>query len=542
MKTTKKKIVVLGLDGATWKLLDPLMQRGYMPTLASLVKKGTKGVLTSTYPAMTAPSWTTFVTGKHPGHHGVFDFMLPTDSLSRMKVASGKDIKDTTLYEMLHDNGYTPILINLPGSYPPRLKDAITITSLLTQGDEWIFPRSLKEEFPGFANYRLTPDESLRLKERKEFYIDDLLRHLDEQMQCVQWLFNNKPWDFFFYLFSHSDWISHLAYTEMIEEFDESSLRVFKKIDEYLAWFVQHIPRDAHLVILSDHGFASYKKIFYFNKWLEQEGYLRTNELGEQMKTAATRRAQETAKIQGQQKKIRVPSTLLKAFSHAPALERAAKWLYHHIIKPYMPVHLSVAVGIDFPHTQVCFPKGSYITNAYINKQWVYSDGIVTREEYPHLVDELIVKIRALRDPEGNPVVKNVYRREEIYGNDAPDNAPDIFFELADYWFVGQFHSGQLFQKETHNKHDADGIVLCVGPEFAQNNTLHHIDMQDLTPLLLHLAGLDVPKACDGHVPFEVFAPHAESARRVVRYSTPKKPSSEKERIHSVIQSLKLKK
>lgn len=541
MNAPKKKTVVLGLDGATWKLLNPLIERGYMPTLAVLVAAGTHSVLKSTYPAMTAPSWTTFVTGKNPGHHGVFDFMIPTDSLSRMKFATGSDIKDVTLYERLDKAGYTPILINLPGSYPPRLKNAITITSLLTQGDEWIFPKSLKDEFPGFSKYRLTPDESLRLKERKESYIEDLLKHLDEQMECVKWLFNNKPWDFFFYLFSHTDWISHLAYTELIEDFDESSIRVFQKVDEHLKWFVDNLPKGTNLILLSDHGFASYKKIFYFNKWLEQEGYLTTNILGDAMKGAATRRAKETARIQGQRKKITIGKPVFDFFARFPLLEKTAKWSYHHIVKRYLPIHVSVSVGIDFEHTRVCFPKGSYITNAYINKKWVYTDGVVTKEEYPGLIQELMTKIKAIRDPEGNPIVKDVYTREQIYGENVPDQAPDLFFELSDYWFVGQFHSGQLFAREVHNKHDADGMFLCVGPEFQRDALLPALDMQDMTPLILHLNGLDVPKECDGKVPFDVFAPGAESARRVVRHSVHTAPS-EKERIQSVIASLRSKK
>ena len=94
----------------------------------------------ATIPAMTAPSWATFATGKHPGHHGIFDFMLPTNSLGNMKFATSRDLRDTTIYEFLADAGITPILVNLPVTWPPKRNDIITITSLLTQCDEWINP------------------------------------------------------------------------------------------------------------------------------------------------------------------------------------------------------------------------------------------------------------------------------------------------------------------------------------------------------------------------------------------------------------------
>jgi len=532
-----KKTVVIGLDGATWDLLKPFAERGHMPALASLLQRGVHGGLRSTMPAMTAPSWTTFVTGKHPGHHGVFDFMLPTDSLGKMKFATGKDIRDTTLYELLAQNSIQPILVNLPGTFPPKLKNAITITSLLTQGDQWIFPESLKDEFEGFAHYRLTPDENLRLKERREAYIEDLLKHLDEQLLCVQWLFANKPWDFFFYLFSHTDWVSHLAFTELLEQDDPSARRIFTKIDAYLQWFLDHLPENANLILLSDHGFKSYKKIFYFNRWLEDQGYLTTNTASDQFRGAATRRAKETDKIRATKKHITLGSGLFRTLSHFPHLESSAKWIYHHIVKKYLPLTVTVHVGIDFSHTKVCFPKGSYITNAYINKSWVYTDGIVSRQDYLPLRQSLVKKMQEIVDDSGKPVIKKVLTRDEVYGNDAPQNAPDIFFELDEYWLVGQFHSGKLFADEVQNKHDPMGIFLGFGPDFATNGKVaHNLAMQDMTPLILHLNGLPVPSDCDGHVPLDVFADNAEPKRRpVVQGPTIKRAPTQQSSEHAAI-------
>ncbi|MBI2410358.1 MAG: alkaline phosphatase family protein [Candidatus Kerfeldbacteria bacterium] len=536
----KKKTVVLGLDGATWKLLKPFAEKGYMPTVKKIMEQGVSGKLESTIPAMTAASWGTFATGKHPGKHGIFDFMLPTDSLGNMKFPTSSDFRDKTIYEMLHEQGMKTILVNLPGSYPPKLKNSITITDLLTQGDKWIYPESLKEEFPPFKNYRLTPDESVRLQERRQEYIEDLLKHLEEQTTCVRWLFEKKPWDFFFYLFSHTDWISHLAYTELEEKEEASARRVFEKVDEHLAWFLEHLPKDANLIIVSDHGFQSFKKIFYFNRWLEKEGYLTTNTNADQFRGAATRRAKEADKVRAQKKRININSGVFEFLSKFPMLERAAKFTYHKVVKRYLPVNLKVNVGIDFSKTKVCFPKGSYITSAYINKAWVYKDGTVSKEEYPALRAEVIEKMRAIRDDAGRPIISRIMTREEVYGNDAPDQAPDIFFELGDYWLVGQFQSGKLFAEEIQNKHDQFGIFMALGPDFAENKTVEGLKMQDITPLLLHLLNLPVPSDCDGHVEKSVFKTSAEAYIRDVEKGPSSKLISEKSSIHQALGKIKL--
>ncbi len=543
----KKKTVVLGLDGATWKLLKPYAEAGYMPTIKKLLRQGVHGELESTMPAMTAPAWTTFATGKHPGHHGVFDFMLPTKTLGEMKFATSQDIRDKTLYEILSDNGYTPILINLPTTWPPKRDDIITITSLLTQGDEWIYPASLKDEFPELANYRLTPDESLRVTARRDEYIVDLLAHLEEQMAAVKRLFTEKPWDFFFYLFSHTDWISHLAYTELEEKHEKKALEIFKRVDQHLGWFVDNLPPDTNLILLSDHGFTAYKKVFYFNRWLEKEGYLKTNKDSDSMRGAATRRAKESDKITAKKKRVNIGTGLFKVLDAVPVLKPLAKWSYHQVVKKYLPIDLKVKVGIDYANTKVCFPKGSYITNGYINKDWVFKNGCVSREEYPKLVNELVEKIRNIKDPAGNPIVAKVMTRQEVYGGQAPDQAPDIFFELSDYWLIGNFNSSSLFDEEVENKHGKMGIFLATGPDFEDNASVDGLMMQDITPTLLHLLGLAVPEDCDGQVAHALFKEGSGPRRRSVQFGPPSKLSdeatevrTEKESIKSALSGIKL--
>ena len=76
-KTKAQRVILLGLDGGTFYLLRPWIEDGLMPNLGALMKRGTWGDLASTIPATTPPAWSTCVTGKNPGKHGVFDFIRP---------------------------------------------------------------------------------------------------------------------------------------------------------------------------------------------------------------------------------------------------------------------------------------------------------------------------------------------------------------------------------------------------------------------------------------------------------------------------------
>lgn len=502
-----KKVVVIGFDGGTFKLLKPLAEEGLMPNFKKILETGSHGILESTMPPMTGTAWSTFATGKQPGKHGVYDFLLVNDSLENFHITTSRDIKGKTVYEIIDEHKKTPITINLPNSWPPRLKDKqIVITCLLTQGDQWIYPESLKREFPELDKYRLTPNESLRLKERKEAYTDEIVELVDGQMAGVQKIFKNKPWDFFFYLFSSTDWIQHASLDELMEKRAASPLRIYEQADKYLGWFMENLPTDANLLMMSDHGFRTYKKTFYFNKWLEQEGFLATTSGSDKFKEQVTRRAKETEKVRAQKKRVNLGKTFFKILDYVPFLEKPLKKIYHKFVKKYLPINLKVDIGIDYQKTKVCFPKGSYMTNAYINDGRKYAGGpINSDEEYQQTRNDIMEKIKKLRGPDGDAAVKDVYTKEQIYGVDAPSRCPDLFFELGDYWLDGQFSSAKLFEPGIiSNKHEKDGIFLAYGPDI-QKSELPRKSIADIAPTILHMMDVPLPKDMDGKVITEIF-------------------------------------
>ena len=76
------RIFLLGWDGATFDLIRPWVAQGKLPNIARLMETGVHGPLRSTIPPWTFPAWTSFMTGKNPGKHGIFDFFAPSPALT----------------------------------------------------------------------------------------------------------------------------------------------------------------------------------------------------------------------------------------------------------------------------------------------------------------------------------------------------------------------------------------------------------------------------------------------------------------------------
>ena len=90
-----QKVLIIGIDGGTWTVLRPAIERGYMPFLQSQVENGASGVLESTIPAITPAAWGSFQTGMNPGENGVFDFYRWDKEQKTDHLVSSQDLSQT---------------------------------------------------------------------------------------------------------------------------------------------------------------------------------------------------------------------------------------------------------------------------------------------------------------------------------------------------------------------------------------------------------------------------------------------------------------
>ena len=99
------RILVVGWDGADWDILDPLLAAGELPHLARLIERGRRGVSRSCTPSHSWAAWPTFLTGRDPAGHGVFDILEHQPGASRRMPVSSRSILAPTWPERLSQAG-----------------------------------------------------------------------------------------------------------------------------------------------------------------------------------------------------------------------------------------------------------------------------------------------------------------------------------------------------------------------------------------------------------------------------------------------------
>lgn len=487
-----KKVVVIGLDGSSWDLVNVMISQGRLPHLQRMQAQGMSSTMLSTHPAHSAPAWTSFATGLYPTEHGCLDFLVVRDDLTDVDLIDSTKIKTETIYETMVRHGRKPILINLPNTFPPKLDNEITITSLMTRGDHYIYPESLKDRYPSLQHYRLSPNATLRSTNNFTPYVKDLCALEQDRIAGAKDLFSNEPWDFFFFLSSGTDWVSHVVYDKALREQYQPAWKMWEIMDEFIGWVMDRLDPDTTLLVMSDHGFRVYDEIFYVNRWLEEQGYLATTSGTGSFQKSHTKLSREIETIQSKRQQLRVGKKLRRWLQSSPILERLAKWFYHTIFKRFVPITVTIDLTLDLAHTKIGFPRGSMASMLYINDQGRFTHGCVPAEQRVQLRNDIVAKLK--------PQVEEVVTAEELYGT-APllPNSPDVFLSSDQYYLSGSLHSAALYEKTTKNYHDKRGMFLAYG-QAIDHRTMDTTSIMNMAPTILQAMGLPVQQQYRGTV------------------------------------------
>lgn len=523
-----KKVLFIGLDGATFDVLNPLIDRGLMPRLKQFIDQGVHGPLETTIPPITPTAWVSWMTGKNPGKHGVFEFLLRrkgSGELPDMPVSS-RSRDGLPFWDVLGQMGKQAIVTNVPCTYPPGLVNGVMISDFLTPRGrhDFTYPESLIDEIEGkFGPYELYITE-VYTKGNVDKILNQLFTELEYKTKVNRYLMEQYGWDVFATHYWGTDRFQHELWHLLDEShpfFDRNehdanigrAHEYWHAVDSTLGELFDSVDEDATVYMGSDHGFGPIKKFLCFNVWLIEEGLL-------VLKRDALTLFKRALFNLGLTPDLAYRSAMKMGLAHL----RLSVGVTNRstLMKLANAMMLSLS-DVDWSRT-VAFSKGNY-GQIFINLRGRESHGIVEPgTEYDSVMRRIIDKLRALVDPETREaLIGDIWRREDLYTGPHSDQSPDIQFLPSD---MSNKPLGTL--DLTSNKfitpvygnsgdHRMHGIFLGRGPELRRGARVEGARIIDYAPTILHSFGVEVPSDMDGRVLEEIFTAEylAENPARV---------------------------
>ncbi len=121
------RLLVVGLDGADWKIVDSLLAQGKMPNLARLIREGVRARLKTIAPALSPVVWTTIATGFLPPEHGILDFLVDDGSGRKIPVTS-RQRKVRAIWNLLSEAGIPVGVIGWWATWPAEAVNGYVVS------------------------------------------------------------------------------------------------------------------------------------------------------------------------------------------------------------------------------------------------------------------------------------------------------------------------------------------------------------------------------------------------------------------------------
>ncbi|HEX3703351.1 MAG TPA: alkaline phosphatase family protein [Vicinamibacterales bacterium] len=303
----------------------------------------------------------------------------------------------------------------------------------------------------------------------EQAFLDDSNRAMDDRERVIVKNLERDDWDLFVAAIETTDRISHMMWrlidpshpmydAALAAKYGDSIEKIYRRADDFVGRLRAKVPKDAVFMVMSDHGFHSFRRGVNLNTWLVQNGYMA---------------------FEGQSEK----KTLADLFGRGKFFQ-----------------------GVDWSRTKA-YAVG--LGQIYFNLKGRESHGIVSEgAEYTALQNEMRAKLVTLVDPkDGQRVFRDIYRRDDIYHGEYLRNAPDLQIGFNDGYRVGwQDTLGGVSQaviEDNNRKWSGDhcatateisGGVLFMNRKIASDTP----NIMDLSPTILKLLGVPLPADLDG--------------------------------------------
>lgn len=495
-----RKVFVVGFDGASWRFLRPLIERGEAPNFQRLMEEGSHGQLLSTIPFQSAAAWVTFMTGKNSGKHGVYMFQdYDAQSYSYVgRTANSRYFSGQTIFDVIGEMGGTVAAVRVPMTYPAWPVKGFMVSGFPTPGDtpESFYPESLQSRVGSAGRYdeadfrELTTEQQVQSLDGQMDRMSDLVRNLIGGTEDLFMVVHRVPDPIHHFFLKFVDSRTPAFRPDEAQRWGDLVNRFYRKMDAALGETLEHVGPEDTVFVISDHGGnITPPRQLNLNVWLAQQGWLEPQEQTKSLKERLYALNQKLLPA-------RVRTTLRR---NAP---RGVQGGLRSMWRGLQQIDFARSRAYHFP--MKCPPLAGIVINVRGRQQ----QGMVSPEEYEHLRTRIMDAVKELRDPKtGEAIVRDVYRREDLYHGEFVERAPDIIVWCNELYKEGPLAQGPLVGEVPYDElvqvpgsHDEYGVLLACGPGIAAGGTLEGARLIDMPPTILHAMGLPIPADMDGKV------------------------------------------
>ena len=451
-----KKVIIIGLDCAEPTLILDQWRKD-LPNIDRLMQGGMYGNLTSSMPPITVPAWSCMASSKDPGTLGIYGFRNRKDhSYDNLGIATSLAVREPRIWDILDRVGKQSIIVGVPGTFPiwKPFRGAM-ITCFLTPGidSEYTHPPELKKEIADLVGEYMVDVRGFRT-DNKQWLLDQIYEMTDKRFKVTEHLMKTRPWDLLWMVEMGTDRIHHGFWQFMDPNHHryvagnpmENAIHdYYVHIDKLIGKMLESVDLETTAVwVVSDHGAKCMVGGVCFNDWLMREGYLTLKE---------------------------------------PVTDGPKKFSYDMV---------------DWSRTKA-WGEGGYYARCFINVKGREPQGIVEQSDYESLRDELISKLEAMNDHEGQPMGTHVHKPEDIYRK-VNRVAPDLVIIFGDLRWrsVGSVGNPDIYTFDNDTgpddaNHAQEGMYILAHPTLAGRGRMDDATLYDVTPTTLKLLGQSVP-------------------------------------------------
>ncbi len=511
------KVLVLGLDGATLDLMLPWIEQGDLPALGKLLLEGSHSRLRSTTPPITPCAWSSFMTGKNPGKHGLFDFVEPVPGSHGFRFTNASSRHGESLWGILSRAEKKVGVMNVPMTYPPEQVNGYLISGLDTPHEHspFMYPDELKQELKSQGiRYRIDQQHlgNMRSDARRQNQLDQIWNVEQDRTSAFCYLSKAYPADFRMIVYGATDQVQHHFWHYMdpnhdkydragAKQFSDAIRQTYIQIDRMIESILADCDDDTVVVVMSDHGFGPTSSVrLRLNQVLEEQQLLSFIEQ--------------------------------KSAGH---VKRILAGLVDRCLRATLSSDMKRTIAGMFPNLRVWFENLDEAeidweqTTAYVNEAyrsspaiWLNQRAELSDEQSQKLLRQIEDVLSLLIDPRTKqPLISHVYRTRDLYHGPFTDAAPEL---LPSWWEDGFLleqsvpgvprdlqveRSSAAIQGgvEFAGSHRLDGVFMMAGGPTRKDFQFSGADIMDVAPTVLYLMGQPVPSDMDGRVLEECLDP-----------------------------------